>query len=615
MNFYTLINKWSYAVLAILVYAANVLIHSMLTQAFASANGYMGSAILLFLIYLLSIDFVIPLLTGKSTLEFAPGWKNAMGASLLENVIVYLGVMGFLIVTGDPAVSRSVVGTSFVSSFLILTVAHVFIPRLFYDLSDHDLEEPKPKGKRRVTLWGINYFPEPTGIGPQTTRLAETLVEQGYDVTIVTAFSYYPAWAKDKRDEGRIFRMDSIRGVTVRRCWLYVPRQPTFLKRVVQQISFVVSSTLQLMFMPPADFYIGVSPPFTIGPVLRLLAKVKNASYAIHLQDDEIGAAFETTRLPGAGHAMLRQLEKIGFMGAKALSTISPRMKKRLQENLERAGMRNDVIILSNKAHAAGQVDPDRVEHFRNAYPTRRLLVYTGNLGDKQVLDDLIPAVSAFEKSELMLVICGQGAQKKNLTRLVKENGADNIIFQGLLSDLDHEALLVAAHACLLSEMTHRGTWLSPGICFASKMLSYLKHSKPIMVYGHPESEVVDIVKEYDCGFYLKPEQSVESLLKEFIECEDLPRKGMNGHEYYDSFQRKYDPVTWIHLMEHHIAEKEKIEKQTTSIPGKIGKCTGAMVLRVISFPLAVLLYGVLAIPIKMRKPSRSKHIDECSKA
>lgn len=607
MNFYTLINKWSYAVLAILVYVLNVLIHSMLTQGIASANDYMGSGIFLFLAYLLSIDFVIPLLTGKSTLEFAARWKNATGASLLENVIVYLGVLGFLIVTGDPAVSHSVLGTSFASSFLLLTVAHVFIPRLFFDLRDHDLEEQNATGKKRVTLWGVNYFPEPTGIGPQTTRLAETLAEQGYAVTIVTAFSYYPAWTKDKRDEGRIFRRDSIKGVTVRRCWLYVPEQPSFLKRVIQQLSFVVSSTLQLMFMPPANFYIGVSPPFTIGPLLRLLAKVKNASYVIHLQDDEIGAAFETTRLPGATHAMLRQVEKIGFKGAKVLSTISPRMKKRLQQNLERAGIRNDVIILSNKAHTSGQVDPERVEQFRNAYPSRRLLVYTGNLGDKQVLDDLIPAVATFKKSELTLVICGEGAQKKNLTRLVKETGADNIIFQGLLSDPDHEALLAAADACLLSEMTHRGTWLSPGICFASKMLSYLKHSKPIMVYGHPESEVVDIVKEHDCGFYLKPEQPVESLLQEFIDCENLQPKGLNGHEFYDSFQRKYDPVTWIQGVEHHIAEKQKIEQQTTSILGKIGKSTGAILLRVISFPLAVVLYGVLAIPIKLGNPGRAK--------
>ena len=349
MNYYAIINKWSYTVLAVVVYTLNVGYQKHFGAAgIVSPNYYFESGIFLFLSYLVAVDFFIPFLTGKSTLEFSSSWQNAVRASLIENTIAYLVLFGFLMMTRDLTVSRGVVGMSFLTSLVVITVAHYIIPSLFYDLSDQELEEVQ-KRKKSVTIWGINYFPEPTGIGPQTTYLAETLVEMGYEVNIVTAFSYYPTWAKDKRDEGRIFRMDSIRGVNIRRCWLYVPSQPSFIKRVAQQISFIVSSFLQLMFMPSPSFYIGVCPPFMVGPMLRILSKIKKTPYAVHLQDDEIGAAYETTSLPSNAYERLRQLEKVGFKGAKVLSTISPKMKERLEGQLAETKVQNDVIILSNK--------------------------------------------------------------------------------------------------------------------------------------------------------------------------------------------------------------------------------------------------------------------------
>jgi len=604
MNYYAIINKWSYTVLAVVIYALNVLFQKHLGQGLATPNYYFESGIFLFLSYLVAVDFFIPFLTGKSTLEFSSSWKNALRASLIENVIAYMVLLGFLMMTRDTTVSRAVVGISFLFSFFFITIAHYVIPSLFFDLSDQVLEEGQ-KRKKSVTIWGINYYPEPTGIGPQTTYLAETLADLGYEVNIVTAFSYYPSWAKDKRDEGRIFRMDSIRGVTIRRCWLYVPAQPSFIKRVAQQISFVVSSTLQLMFMPSPSFYIGVCPPFMVGPVLRILSKIKKCPYAIHLQDDEIGAAFETTSLPRNAYERLRQLEKVGFKGSKVLSTISPKMKERLEAQLGEMKINNDVIILSNKAHTSGHVDESKVQAFRDQFDTKRLLVYSGNLGDKQVLDDFIPVVAEFDRSELVLYICGEGAQKKKLAKLVESHNAENIIFQSLLTDEEHEILLSAADACLLSEKTHKGLWLGPGICFASKMLSYMKHSKPVLVYSGQESEVRGIVEEYGCGFYLKPDQNLRELIKEFVDCDELHARGIAGHVYYESFLSKYKPMTWIQLMERRIQERQRVEAAETSFVGKTGKALGEILLRIVSIPLAVIIYGILAIPIKATKKDK----------
>ena len=48
------------------------------------------------------------------------------------------------------------------------------------------------KKKSSVLIIGINFFPEPTGIGKYTGELAFSLASKGYNVEAITAFPYYP---------------------------------------------------------------------------------------------------------------------------------------------------------------------------------------------------------------------------------------------------------------------------------------------------------------------------------------------------------------------------------------------------------------------------------------
>ena len=44
----------------------------------------------------------------------------------------------------------------------------------------------------RVLLYSYNYYPEPIGIAPLMTELAEGLVKRGHQVRVVTAMPNYP---------------------------------------------------------------------------------------------------------------------------------------------------------------------------------------------------------------------------------------------------------------------------------------------------------------------------------------------------------------------------------------------------------------------------------------
>ena len=129
----------------------------------------------------------------------------------------------------------------------------------------------------RIIVWGINYAPESTGIAPYNAGLCEFLARQDHEVRMVTTFAYYPAWKKNPADRGRLHREDFINGVRVHRCWHYVPRKVTTLRRMVHELSFGAASLLRVLTLPRADVYVVVSPPLLLGPLAWLVARLKRS--------------------------------------------------------------------------------------------------------------------------------------------------------------------------------------------------------------------------------------------------------------------------------------------------------------------------------------------------
>ena len=93
----------------------------------------------------------------------------------------------------------------------------------------------------KILIYGINYAPEPTGIGKYTGEMAEWLAGRGHEVTVVTAPPYYPAWKVAPGYSSFLYRREIRNGVRVVRCPLWVPRRPTAVKRLLHLLSFALS--------------------------------------------------------------------------------------------------------------------------------------------------------------------------------------------------------------------------------------------------------------------------------------------------------------------------------------------------------------------------------------
>ncbi|MGL5239651.1 MAG: colanic acid biosynthesis fucosyltransferase WcaI [Kluyvera ascorbata] len=326
----------------------------------------------------------------------------------------------------------------------------------------------------KILVYGINYAPELTGIGKYTGEMVEWMAQQGHEVRVITAPPYYPQWQIGGRYSAWRYRREE-GDATVWRCPLYVPKQPSTLKRLIHLGSFALSSFFPLMAQRrwKPDRIIGVVPTLFCTPGMRLLAKLSGARTLLHIQDYEVDAMLGLGMAGKEGAGKMAKLaaafERSGLHNVDNVSTISRSMMKKA---CEKGVAQERVIFFPNWSEVSRfrHVPPAAVIALRQRLglpDDRKIILYSGNIGEKQGLENAIIAAEALRERPWLFVIVGQGGGKARLEALATERGLDNVKFLPLQSYEDLPALLAigdchlviqkrgAADAVLPSKLTN----------------------------------------------------------------------------------------------------------------------------------------------------------------
>jgi len=409
----------------------------------------------------------------------------------------------------------------------------------------------------RVIVWGINYAPEITGISPHNVALCEFLKRRGDDVEMLTTFAYYPAWRKRPEDQGQVYRTDKITGVPVHRCWHYVPKRVSPLKRIIHEGTFVLTSTLRGLFLPRPDVYIVVSPPLLLGTAAWVLGGIKRAPFIFHVQDLQPDAAVGLGMLrPGWFTRALYWLEKFAYQKATRVSGIS----EEIVDAFRRKSVPEDKLILfPNTIDLPNQVDIPAKGDFRakNGFsPDEFLAVYAGNLGVKQGLEILLDAATLLrDRAGMRIVLCGDGAERPALEAAVAKRQLTNVSMVPLKSGRDYQELLVDADISLITQQSGSGNAFFP-----SKLLVTLAHSSPVLTVADEESALAKAVRLGGFGVNVtpgKPQQLAEALVTVSADPQRLRQWGAAGRHYVTQYEQA--PVM------------ERFVGQLTPIAGDIG--------------------------------------------
>ena len=354
----------------------------------------------------------------------------------------------------------------------------------------------------KLLLYGLNYAPEPVGIGKYSGELAEWLAGRGHEVRVITAPPYFPQW----RAVANRYRREQRRGVAIWRCPLWVPRSPSGLSRLVHLASFALSSLPVLLAQRKwrPDVVLTVAPAFFCAPGALLLGKLCGEATTtwLHIQDFELDAAFELGILKGRWIRRLAEnWERSTLQGFNKISTISEAMRQRAIAK----GVKPESACLLPNWVDLKEIEPEEgIQKLNNPYRSELsinngaiVLLYSGSMNNKQGLDILTKVIHILiGDQDLVWLLAGEGPTKAKLKKSVE--GLKNVKVLPLQPATSINEWLNIADIHLLPQKEDAADLVMP-----SKLLGILASGRPLVASSPADSELGKLTEE--AGIRVEP--------------------------------------------------------------------------------------------------------------
>lgn len=386
--------------------------------------------------------------------------------------------------------------------------------------------------KKKITIIGINYFPEDTAIGLYTSQLAEYLNLSNIDVTVITGFPYYPAWRiHEKYRSKKRFLEENINGIRVLRYKQYVPKKPTFIKRILHLLDFSLGTLFNIFKVKKTDVILCVVP--FIGSVFlgKILSKLKGAKLWVHIQDFEFDAVSDSNLIENKTNSnfifkALFRVEKKLLKSADFLSTISTSMILKLKNKVNTET--NNKKLLPNWVDA-NFIKPDNYKTHQFLSSTKFKILYSGNIGEKQDWNFFIDFVKKLESiKDIEIIVVGNGSKRIWLEENLLD--FDNIYFYSPVDYSELSNLLCSADLHVLFQKNNVIDTVMP-----SKILAMMSSEKPSLITGNLKSEVSSIIKESKAGKYFET-HNINEVVDFVIDLKDNKnlqiKYGRNAREF-----------------------------------------------------------------------------------
>ena len=353
----------------------------------------------------------------------------------------------------------------------------------------------------KILVVGLNYAPEPVGIGPYSTGAAEALAAAGHEVEVIAGKPYYPAWRPDPAFASPLYHRAVEAGVSVTRVPHYVPARQSGARRILHHMSFATAALPAVLrrarrFRP--DLVIGIAPSLLAAPVARAAAWLAGAPLWLHVQDFEVEAAFATGLISdaGIGARAARAFENRQLRRADRVSSISPQMCARL---LAKGVAPARIVELRNWAEIDSILPLDRPSAFRTEWAIDRphVALYSGNIANKQGIGIIIEAARLLaHRKDLLFVICGEGPNREPLAAAAA--GLDNVRLEALQPASRLSELLGLATVHLLPQIVGAADLVLP-----SKLANMLASGRPVVATALAGTGIADEV--VGCGIVTPP--------------------------------------------------------------------------------------------------------------
>ncbi len=384
---------------------------------------------------------------------------------------------------------------------------------------------------KRITIITGNYFPEDTAIGLYTTQFSKYLIDNGYQVKIITGFPNYPQWKIYEAYENlSSYYSETIDNIEIIRYKQYVPSKITLKGRVLMMLSLFYGTFINLRKIKNTDIVICIIP-FTISIVPAfVLSKLKKAKLWIHIQDFEYDLALESGIIKGNNVFLYSFAKVISFLERKMLNTadqissISYSMLAKIKEK----SSHKEPYYFPNWV-SDQKINPNSYSNHGFINSEKFTLLYSGNIGEKQDWSFLVALCEIIESTDnIEVVIVGNGGFKNNLLSRIEKFNFVKIYDSVPYHELNN--LLCSTNIHFLFQKQEVVDTVMP-----SKILGMMASARPSIIVGNEKSEVFKIISESKGGYYFSKNEinelydTILKLKNDRNWCEEI---GVNARKY-----------------------------------------------------------------------------------
>ena len=384
----------------------------------------------------------------------------------------------------------------------------------------------------RILIYSYNYYPEPIGIAPLMTELAEGLAKRGHEVRVVASMPCYPQRRIYDAYRGKLYSTERRNGVTVQRSYVWVRPQPGLIDRVLLDGSFVATSFLHALRGKRPDVIIMTAPPLPVSVPAALLSWMHRCPLILNLQDILPEAAIHTGLLTNP--VMIRvfeALEKFAYRAATRITVLADGFV----ENLLGKGVNPEkVVLVPNWVNLKFICPLSKEENaFRKVHKLegKFVVMYSGNIALTQGLETVIQAASKLSNvADIQFAIVGEERALGRLQKHCQTHQADNVLLLPFQPRSKLPEMLAAADVSLVVQKRNVIAFNMP-----SKIPLLLASGRAVVASVPANGTAAKAVQKSGGGLVVPPQRPkalADAILGLYRDPEKTVALGAKGRQY-----------------------------------------------------------------------------------
>ncbi len=384
-------------------------------------------------------------------------------------------------------------------------------------------------------LFLTHYFPpEVNAPASRTYEHCKEWARKGHKVTVVTGVPNHPQGRVYPGYKNRLYQKETIDGINVIRLWTYVTPNEGFVKRTLGYVSYMLSVIFFIPFLPRHDIVVSTSPQFFCGLAGYFVKLLRRRPWIVEIRDlwpESIVAvgAIKNTKIIRT----LEYIEKKVYEKSDHIVVVTDAFREFIQNK----GIARDKISVIKNGVDLSFYRPDDVQITDEyGFDLDKLFVasYVGTHGMAHHLETVLEAAEILkDRSDILFLLVGDGAEKAKLQKLKQERALDNVIMLGqqpkdkmpLLWALSDVSMVLLKKSDLFKTV------------IPSKIFESMAMKRPLVL--GVEGEVKQMVEEGQSGITIEPEnsQQLANAVLQLADSKQLYDKlADNGYQYVSKF-------------------------------------------------------------------------------